>query len=173
MTLNDGHVFCAPEQVEAEIASILDLVGQAYRVLAIPAPVLGLLRRGAGPKYGGETELWDRAEAMVRSALAGLHLDYVEAEGEAACYGPKIDLQVTGPQSHGAGPRTGPSPAITPAGRRPLRRPGHPASRQPASRHPASQGSTISSHPSGRDRDLSIRCRRRSVREGAAAAASA
>ncbi len=41
------------------------------------------------------------------------------------------------------------------------------------SRHPASHGSTMSSHPSGRDRDLSIRCRRRSVREGAAAAAMA
>ncbi len=98
MTLNDGHIFCAPEQVEAEIASILDLVGQAYRALAIPAPVLRLSRRGVGPKYGGEDEMWERAEAMVRSALAGLHLDYVEAEGEAAFYGPKIDLQVTDPQ---------------------------------------------------------------------------
>jgi threonyl-tRNA synthetase len=42
--------------------------------------------------------MWDRAEAMVRSALAGLGLGYVEAEGEAAFYGPKIDLQVTDPQ---------------------------------------------------------------------------
>ena len=98
MTLNDGHVFCAREQVESEIASILGMVRQAYQALAIPAPVLRLSRRGSGPKYAGEAEMWARAEAMVRSALAGLGLDYVEAEGEAAFYGPKIDLQVTDPQ---------------------------------------------------------------------------
>jgi threonyl-tRNA synthetase len=98
MTLNDGHVFCAPEQVEAEVASILGLVGQAYRALALPAPVLRLSRRGSGAKYAGEVGMWDRAETMVRSALTGLGLDYVEAEGEAAFYGPKVDLQVTDPQ---------------------------------------------------------------------------
>ena len=98
MTLNDGHVFCAAEQVEGEIAAILGLVDEAYRTLAIPAPVYRLSRRGRGAKYVGEAGMWERSEAMIRSALAGLHVAYEEAEGEAAFYGPKIDLQITDPQ---------------------------------------------------------------------------
>ncbi len=98
MTLNDGHVFCAPEHVEQEIASILGLVDIAYKTLAIPAPTLRLSRRGQGSKYAAGSAEWERGEAIVRSVLAGLGRDYVEAEGEAAFYGPKIDLQVTDPQ---------------------------------------------------------------------------
>jgi threonyl-tRNA synthetase len=98
MTLNDGHVFCATEHVEAEIATMLDLVDQAYRALAIPPPAFRLSRRGSGSKYAGEADMWERSEAIIRSALATAGLDYAEAEGEAAFYGPKIDLQVTDPQ---------------------------------------------------------------------------
>jgi len=98
MTLNDGHVFCSPEHVETEIATILCMVSDAYRALAIPAPSYRLSRRGDGPKYAGDADTWARSEAMIRSTLAGLGLEYEEAEGEAAFYGPKIDLQVTDPQ---------------------------------------------------------------------------
>jgi threonyl-tRNA synthetase len=98
MTLNDGHVFCAPEHVEEEIASILGLVEMAYKALAIPAPKLRLSRRGPGSKYAAGSAAWDRSETIIRRALSGLGLDYEEAEGEAAFYGPKIDLQVTDPQ---------------------------------------------------------------------------
>jgi threonyl-tRNA synthetase len=98
MTLNDGHVFCAPEQVEAEIATMLAMVDQAYRALAIPQPAFRLSRRGRGSKYAGDSDMWGRGEAIIRSALATAGLDHVEAEGEAAFYGPKIDLQVTDPQ---------------------------------------------------------------------------
>jgi threonyl-tRNA synthetase len=98
MTLNDGHVFCAEEQVEGEIVSILGLVDEAYRALDIPAPTYRLSRRGEGEKYAGDPDAWRRSEAMIRSALVGLNLDYQEVEGEAAFYGPKIDLQVTDPQ---------------------------------------------------------------------------
>jgi len=98
MTLNDGHVFCSAEHVETEIATILGMVSDAYRALAIPAPSYRLSRRGDGPKYAGDADTWARSEAMIRSTLAGLGLEYEEAEGEAAFYGPKIDLQVTDPQ---------------------------------------------------------------------------
>jgi threonyl-tRNA synthetase len=98
MTLNDGHVFCAGEHVEEEIASILELVDLAYKALAIPAPTLRLSRKGDGPKYATDPHVWARSEELIRSTLVSLGLEYVEAEGEAAFYGPKIDLQVVDPQ---------------------------------------------------------------------------
>jgi threonyl-tRNA synthetase len=98
MTLNDGHVFCAADQVGGEIASILGLVDEAYRALAIPAPSFRLSLRGPGPKYVGDPVMWDQSEAMLRTALDNLGLDYEEGEGQAAFYGPKIDLQVQDPQ---------------------------------------------------------------------------
>ena len=97
MTLNDGHVFCAADDVESEIAAILGMVDEAYRALAIPAPSYRLSRRGPGAKYVEDAD-WVRSEAMMRSALEDLGLEYTEADGEAAFYGPKIDLQVTDPQ---------------------------------------------------------------------------
>jgi len=98
MTLNDGHVFCAADQIGEEIATILGMVGEAYRALAIPPPSYRLSRRGDGPKYAGDAAMWDRSEAMLRESLEAHGLLYEEAEGEAAFYGPKIDLQVRDPQ---------------------------------------------------------------------------
>ena len=97
MTLNDGHVFCAPEQVEEEVVTILGLVSQAYEALAIPPPSFRLSLKGDGPKYVGDPGIWVRSEAMLRGALEGMGLAFEEAEGEAAFYGPKIDLQVRDP----------------------------------------------------------------------------
>ena len=97
MTLNDGHVFCAGEQIEEEIASILELVDLAYKALAMPTPTLRLSRKGDGPKYAADPHVWARSEELVRSTLVSLGLEYVEAKGEAAFYGPKIDLQVVDP----------------------------------------------------------------------------
>jgi len=98
MTLNDGHVFCAPDQLEAEIACILAMVEEAYRTLDIPAPRYRLSLRGTGPKYVDDDELWHRSEAVLRSALRDLGVTYEQVPGEAAFYGPKIDLQVEDPQ---------------------------------------------------------------------------
>jgi threonyl-tRNA synthetase len=98
MTLNDGHVFCGTEHVEAEIVAILELVTHAYETLAIPAPTLRLSLPGDGPKYAADRSVWARSETMIRSALDDLGVDYVEAPGEAAFYGPKLDLQVRDPQ---------------------------------------------------------------------------
>jgi threonyl-tRNA synthetase len=98
MTLNDGHVFCAAEQVEAEIVDIMGMVGEAYGALGLPAAALRLSLGGVGPKYVDNAEMWRRSEAMMRSALAHLGAGFVESQGEAAFYGPKIDLQVTDPK---------------------------------------------------------------------------
>jgi threonyl-tRNA synthetase len=98
MTLNDGHVFCSEEQIGEEIASILGMVTEAYRALAIPAPSFRLSLRGEGPKYVGDPAMWDRGEAMLRASLDAHGLAYEEAPSEAAFYGPKIDLQVRDPQ---------------------------------------------------------------------------
>ena len=99
MTLNDGHVFCLPEHLESEIASILAMVDQAYAALAIPAPTLRLSRRGPGLKYVDDDEMWARSEEVLRTVLRDHGRPFEEAVGEAAFYGPKIDLQVE--DSHG------------------------------------------------------------------------
>lgn len=84
--------------MQREIASILEMVHEAYRALSIPAPRLRFSRAGDGVKYARDPVAWEQAEAMIRAALRALGADYAEAAGEAAFYGPKIDLQVTDPQ---------------------------------------------------------------------------
>jgi len=98
MTLNDGHVFCSPDHLQSEITAIVAMVEEAYGALAIPAPRYRLSLRGTGPKYVADEELWGRSEAVLRSALDNLGVAYEEAPGEAAFYGPKIDLQVKDPR---------------------------------------------------------------------------
>jgi threonyl-tRNA synthetase len=98
MTLNDGHVFCLAEHLDAEIANILAMVERAYRALEIPAPRYRLSLRGEGAKYVVGDESWQRSEEVLRAVLRHHGSDYDEAPGEAAFYGPKIDLQVRDPQ---------------------------------------------------------------------------
>jgi threonyl-tRNA synthetase len=98
MTLNDGHVFCAPDQVADEITDILSMVHEAYHALGIPAPQLRLSRPDAGAKYAADPAIWQQSEAMIRHALERTGESFSEAEGEAAFYPPKLDLQVCDPQ---------------------------------------------------------------------------
>jgi threonyl-tRNA synthetase len=98
MTLNDGHVFCPPDYVAGEIADILSMTEEAYRALGIPAPRLRLSRAGTGAKYASDPAIWQQSETMIRHALDRSGASFTEAEGEAAFYGPKLDLQVTDPQ---------------------------------------------------------------------------
>lgn len=98
MTLNDGHVFCLQSQLEQELTAILTMVNEAYGALGIPAPHYRLSRRGVGNKYVDNDRMWERSEQILRSALKALDLPFTEAAGEAAFYGPKIDLQITDPQ---------------------------------------------------------------------------
>jgi threonyl-tRNA synthetase len=96
MTLNDGHVFCAHDQVADEIADTLSMVKEAYRALHIPPPRLRLSRGGQGSKYVSDPALWESSEQLIRQALRSVGAPFVEAE--AAFYGPKIDLQLSDPQ---------------------------------------------------------------------------
>ncbi|MBU2662065.1 threonine--tRNA ligase [Actinoplanes bogorensis] len=97
MQLNDAHVFCAPSQAAAEVADVLRLMREAHRVLGIEPSSYQLSLRGEGKKYGGDEAGWAFSSAVLRGALDSAGVDYVEAPGEAAFYGPKIDVQVADP----------------------------------------------------------------------------
>jgi threonyl-tRNA synthetase len=97
INLDDTHVFCLPEQVESEIIRGLESVRRCYQLLGIEITRYRLSLRGPGDGYLGGQELWSRAEEQLRSSLHRLGLKFEEAAGEAAFYGPKIDVQVTDP----------------------------------------------------------------------------
>jgi threonyl-tRNA synthetase len=94
MQLNDAHIFCAPEQVGAEAAAVLGLIAQAYRALGVRPLRYRLSLAGKSGKYVGSREIWERAEAVLAGVLADQGLAYDAEEGEAAFYGPKVDVQV-------------------------------------------------------------------------------
>ena len=92
--LNDAHIFCTIDQVADEAIGALELIREAYRALGIVAARLRLSLPGPGGKYVDEPELWKRSVAMLTDVLEKAGLDYRAEEGEAAFYGPKIDVQV-------------------------------------------------------------------------------
>ncbi|MGC9668031.1 threonine--tRNA ligase [Planosporangium sp. 12N6] len=97
ISLNDAHLFCAPEQVVDEVAAVLAMVRRAYGALGIPSARYRLSLAGGGKgKYVDDPAGWARAEAMLREALRRAGVRYEDAPGEAAFYGPKIDVQVAG-----------------------------------------------------------------------------
>lgn len=96
MTLNDGHVFLREDQVASEVSSILSMVEDAYRVLGLKRGRVRLSLRGEGAKYVADDDLWERSEAALRSALVEAGVSFEEARGEAAFYGPKVDVQMEG-----------------------------------------------------------------------------
>ncbi len=96
--LNDAHIFCAPEQVPDELSAVLAMMRRAHQALGVQPARFRLSQRGPGGKYVGEPADWDRSEELLRTALARAGLEYVEAPGEAAFYGPKIDVQVADAQ---------------------------------------------------------------------------
>ena len=95
--LNDAHTFCAPDQVGAEVAEVLRLMGAAHAALGLRPSSYQLSLRGPGGKYGGDDAAWSAAADLLRAALDEAGLPYAEAAGEAAFYGPKIDVQVADP----------------------------------------------------------------------------
>jgi threonyl-tRNA synthetase len=101
MQLNDAHIFCRLDQVAEEAQGALSLINQAYvdlgisaarYVLALPAEdaVIG----SADSKYVGDAESWAHAAGLLRDVLVNAGVEYVESPGDAAFYGPKIDVQV-------------------------------------------------------------------------------
>jgi threonyl-tRNA synthetase len=93
--LNDAHVFCTLEQTVDEARAALALIGRAYADLGIRASRHRLSLPGEGGRHVADPRLWRRATALLREVLDGSGIAYEEAEGEAAFYGPKIDVQIT------------------------------------------------------------------------------
>ncbi|MER5493076.1 threonine--tRNA ligase [Streptomyces sp. NPDC002454] len=94
ITLNDAHVFCTPDQVAAEARAALEMIRRAYRALGITPTRYRLSLPGPGGKYVAAPEKWERSVALLIEVLDASGLPYEAAEGEAAFYGPKIDVQV-------------------------------------------------------------------------------
>jgi threonyl-tRNA synthetase len=98
ISLNDGHVFCAddPDQrhVQAEVVAALRLMRVAHEALGFEPSSWRLSLRGEGDKYVDDPPMWQRATGVLRRALAEVGVPFVEAPGEAAFYGPKIDIQL-------------------------------------------------------------------------------
>ncbi|GGQ66136.1 threonine--tRNA ligase [Kitasatospora griseola] len=92
--LNDGHIFCTLDQVAEEARGALELIAVAYRAMGIVPSRYRLSLPGGGGKYVARPELWERATALLVRVLDELGVPYEEGVGEAAFYGPKIDVQV-------------------------------------------------------------------------------
>jgi threonyl-tRNA synthetase len=92
--LNDAHIFCTPGQVAAEVAASLAMIRAAYQAMGVEPARYRLSLASRGAKYAGSREIWDQATEILINALAGAGLPYEAEEGEAAFYGPKIDVQV-------------------------------------------------------------------------------
>ena len=102
MTLNDAHIFCTPDQIKEEFTGVMKLVELAYRDLGIAQYRyrLSLGDRANKTKYVDNDEMWELGERVLREAMDSLGLPYVEARGEAAFYGPKLDIQLADVMGH-------------------------------------------------------------------------
>ena len=92
--LNDAHIFCTLDQVTEEAGAALRLIREAYRAMGISPARYRLSLPGPGGKYVAAPELWQRSTALLTEVLERSGLPYESAQGEAAFYGPKIDVQV-------------------------------------------------------------------------------
>ena len=92
---NDAHLFCTLEQVEEEFKSVVDLILECYKELNITNYRFELSLRDPEDKvkYYPDDEMWNKAEDMLRKVMKDIGIDYVEKTGEAAFYGPKLDVQ--------------------------------------------------------------------------------
>lgn len=93
-TQDDAHVFCRFDQIEDEFTSIMDMIRQMYEVYGLSWRAR-LSFRDDSDKYLGDAELWVKAQETIESVAKKLELDYFVAEGDAAFYGPKIDIMAT------------------------------------------------------------------------------
>ncbi len=93
---NDAHLFVTPEQIESEFSSVVNLILESYRELNITNYHFELSLRDPEDKvkYHKDDKMWDMAEDTLRRVLNNLGISYVEKIGEAAFYGPKLDVQV-------------------------------------------------------------------------------
>lgn len=96
MTLNDAHIFCRPDQIKDEFARVIQLIQQVYEDFGIKEYRFRLSYRDPKDteKYFQDDEMWEMSQRMLREVVESLGLPFYEAEGEAAFYGPKLDVQI-------------------------------------------------------------------------------
>ena len=95
-TQNDSHIFCTPEQIETEFKGVLDLIMDVYKDFGFKNYKCRLSLRDPEDKekYFQDDEMWNNAENDLRKVLNDIGIDYIEAKGEAAFYGPKLDILI-------------------------------------------------------------------------------
>ena len=95
-TQNDSHIFATPEQIESEFKGVLDLIMDVYNDFGFKNYKCRLSLRDPEDKekYFQDDDMWDNAEESLRKVLNDIGIDYVEAKGEAAFYGPKLDILI-------------------------------------------------------------------------------
>nr|WP_062047821.1 threonine--tRNA ligase [Bacillus sp. JCM 19034] len=97
MTLNDAHIFCRPDQIKEEFIRVVNLIREVYKDFGLENYSFRLSYRDPEDKekYFDDDAMWDKAQSMLKEAMDELgDVDYYEADGEAAFYGPKLDVQV-------------------------------------------------------------------------------
>lgn len=99
MCQNDAHLFVRPDQIKEEVGKVLKLIQEVYIKDFGFSPEsfkyrLSLRDKNNKEKYIDNDEMWETAESQLRAILTELNIDFYEAEGEAAFYGPKIDIQI-------------------------------------------------------------------------------
>ena len=95
-TQNDSHIFCTKKQIEEEFKGVLNLILEVYKDFHITDTKfrLSLRDKNDKEKYFDDDEMWNSAETALRKVLTDLKVDFIEAEGEAAFYGPKLDILI-------------------------------------------------------------------------------
>ena len=96
MTLNDAHIFCRMDQIKEEFARVVQLIRRVYEDFGIKEYRFRLSYRDPKDKekYWPDDEMWETTQRMLREVVEELELPFFEAEGEAAFYGPKLDVQI-------------------------------------------------------------------------------
>ncbi|MGF0116575.1 aminoacyl--tRNA ligase-related protein [Promicromonospora sp. Marseille-Q5078] len=100
INLDDTHVFCRPDQVADEVRAALDAVIDVLGVLGLELHHVRLSRRDGSGRWLGGPERWAEAEERLRAALGTSGLPWADGPGEAAFYGPKLDVQVRDARGH-------------------------------------------------------------------------
>ena len=102
MCQNDAHLFVRPDQIKDEVAKVVKLILEVYKDFGFKDYKFRLSLRDKNDKhkYFDDDEMWDKADSQLREILTELGLDFYEAEGEAAFYGPKLDVQLKSAIGH-------------------------------------------------------------------------
>ena len=101
-TQNDSHIFCCPDQIAQEFKNVAHLILDVYKDFGFKdySFRLSLRDKNNKEKYFGNDELWEKSENELREVLKEMNVEFYEAEGEAAFYGPKLDVQVKSALGH-------------------------------------------------------------------------